>query len=212
MRAVSQRRTDPLYDSGAEHLISRQVLAFDDPLQPCGFRDHEIMTAAPGVTWGLRRVPLLEASTASLRRHHAPSGASAAQASQRRQFSASSCCACSSVAALPTICMTAGPACTPLRAADPIVAPEPWPICTTMGAVADNVDGAELDPDFVTGKRALAAENWRGAIAALKLAALREPQNADIQNYIGLRLSPFAPAGANLCPLPAGAGAQSAPS
>jgi tetratricopeptide (TPR) repeat protein len=31
----------------------------------------------------------------------------------------------------------------------------------------------------------LAAEDWNGAIAALKLAALRDPQNADIQNYIG---------------------------
>jgi tetratricopeptide (TPR) repeat protein len=71
-----------------------------------------------------------------------------------------------------------------LRAPEPAVA-EPWPICTTMGAVADNVDWAELDPDFAAGKKALAAENWPGAIVALKLAALRDPQNADIQNYIG---------------------------
>ena len=71
-----------------------------------------------------------------------------------------------------------------LRAPEPAVA-EPWPICTTMGAVADNVDWAELDPDFAAGKKALAVENWPSAIAALKLAALRDPQNADIQNYIG---------------------------
>src|SRR5262249_50268120 len=29
------------------------------------------------------------------------------------------------------------------------------------------------------------AEDWNGAIAALKRAALRDPRNADIQNYIG---------------------------
>jgi Flp pilus assembly protein TadD len=41
------------------------------------------------------------------------------------------------------------------------------------------------DPDFAAGKKALVAENWNGAIAALNLAALRDPRNADIQNYIG---------------------------
>ena len=44
---------------------------------------------------------------------------------------------------------------------------------------------AQLDPDFAAGKKALVAEDWNGAIAALKLAALRDPRNADIQNYIG---------------------------
>jgi tetratricopeptide (TPR) repeat protein len=43
----------------------------------------------------------------------------------------------------------------------------------------------KLDPDFAAGKKALAAEDWNAAIAALKLAALRDPRNADIQNYIG---------------------------
>ena len=43
-------------------------------------------------------------------------------------------------------------------------------------------DWAQLEPDFAAGKRALAAENWNGAIAALKLASLRDPRNADIQN------------------------------
>ena len=45
--------------------------------------------------------------------------------------------------------------------------------------------GLQLDPDFAAGKKALVAEDWNGAIAALKLAALRDPRNADIQNYIG---------------------------
>ena len=47
------------------------------------------------------------------------------------------------------------------------------------------VDGRSSDRDFAAGKKALAAEDWNGAIAALKLAALRDPLNANIQNYIG---------------------------
>ena len=62
---------------------------------------------------------------------------------------------------------------------------EPWPICTTMGSLGDVADWAQLDPDFVAGKKALSSDDWNGAITALKLAALRDPQNADIQNYIG---------------------------
>src|SRR6266540_6808106 len=62
---------------------------------------------------------------------------------------------------------------------------EAWPICTTMGSVADDADWAQLDPDFAAGKKALGAGDWNGAITALKFAALRNRQNADIQNYIG---------------------------
>ena len=62
---------------------------------------------------------------------------------------------------------------------------ESWPICTTMGSVADSSDWAQLDPDFAAGKQAMAAGDWNAAIAALKSAALRDPRNADIQNYIG---------------------------
>jgi tetratricopeptide (TPR) repeat protein len=60
-----------------------------------------------------------------------------------------------------------------------------WPICTTMAAMGSEADWAELDPDFAAGKKALVSEDWNGAIATLKLAALRDPRNADIQNYIG---------------------------
>jgi Flp pilus assembly protein TadD len=52
-------------------------------------------------------------------------------------------------------------------------------------SVVSDADWAQLDPDFAAGKKALGAENWEGAIAALKLAALRDPGNPDIQNYIG---------------------------
>ena len=71
------------------------------------------------------------------------------------------------------------------RTSEAKLAPENWPICTTMGAMGSEADWAELDPDFAAGKKALAAQDWSGAIAALKLAALRDPRNADIQNYIG---------------------------
>lgn len=62
---------------------------------------------------------------------------------------------------------------------------EAWPICTTMASVAPDADWAQLDPDFKAGKKALGAADWNGAIAAFELAALRDPANADIQNYIG---------------------------
>jgi tetratricopeptide (TPR) repeat protein len=71
------------------------------------------------------------------------------------------------------------------RPAETKLATEPWPICTTMTAMGAESDWAQLDPDFAAGKKALAAGDWNAAIAALKLAALRDPRNADIQNYIG---------------------------
>jgi tetratricopeptide (TPR) repeat protein len=71
------------------------------------------------------------------------------------------------------------------RGAERATIPEDWPICTTMTSVASDADWAQLDPDFKAGKKALGAEDWNGAIAALELAALRDPLNADIQNYIG---------------------------
>src|SRR5262245_57640461 len=82
---------------------------------------------------------------------------------------------------------------TPL-AADATGTSEDWPICTTMASL-DSVEG--LDPDFAAGKKALAAANWNAAITALELAALRDPRNADIQNYIGYayhRLRQWGPA------------------
>src|SRR6266700_296837 len=54
-----------------------------------------------------------------------------------------------------------------------------------MALVASDAEWAQLDPDFKAGKKALGAEDWNGAIAAFELAALRDPRNADIQNYIG---------------------------
>jgi tetratricopeptide (TPR) repeat protein len=72
----------------------------------------------------------------------------------------------------------------PDRSTETSIAPENWPICT-MTVVASDADWAQLDPDFAAGKKALSAEDWTAAITALELAALRDPRNADIQNYIG---------------------------
>jgi tetratricopeptide (TPR) repeat protein len=79
---------------------------------------------------------------------------------------------------------------TPLRGglgdrAKTEIAPEAWPICSTMTSMVPDVDWAQLDPEFKAGKRALAAGDWNGAIAAFERAALSDPENADIQNYIG---------------------------
>jgi tetratricopeptide (TPR) repeat protein len=68
------------------------------------------------------------------------------------------------------------------RTADATLAMEDWPICTTMASLGE-LEG--LDPDFAAGKKALAAGNWNAAITALEFAALRDPRNADIHNYIG---------------------------
>src|SRR5712691_5344975 len=73
----------------------------------------------------------------------------------------------------------------PDRKAEAKMPLEDWPICTAMQAMGSEADWAQLDPDFAAGKKALVAEDWNAAIAALKLAALRDPRNADIQNYIG---------------------------
>ena len=73
----------------------------------------------------------------------------------------------------------------PDRKAEAKMPLEDWPICTTMGTMGSEADWAQLDPDFAAGKKELVAENWNGAITALKLAALRDPRNADIQSYTG---------------------------
>jgi len=73
----------------------------------------------------------------------------------------------------------------PDRRAEAAITPEAWPICTTMASTAPDADWAQLDPEFKAGKKALAAEDWNGAIGAFEVAALRDPLNADIQNYIG---------------------------
>jgi tetratricopeptide (TPR) repeat protein len=74
---------------------------------------------------------------------------------------------------------------TPDRQAEASIKSEDWPICTTMSPVETEADWAQLEPDFMAGKKALNAGDWQGAIAAFEIAAVRDPSNADIQNYIG---------------------------
>jgi len=80
---------------------------------------------------------------------------------------------------------TAPPFGAAARPAETAGTTEAWRICTTMASIASEADWAQLDPDFMAGKKALRAGEWSGAIAAFELAALRDPANADIQNYIG---------------------------
>jgi Flp pilus assembly protein TadD len=44
---------------------------------------------------------------------------------------------------------------------------------------------AMADPDYGAGKMAIEARDWNAAIKSFTAAALRAPDNADIQNYLG---------------------------
>ena len=77
-----------------------------------------------------------------------------------------------------------GPDANSTAIATPIAA-EAWPICSSMGSLAESADWAALDPDFAAGKRAIVTADWAGAIKALTSAGLRDDRNADIQNYLG---------------------------
>ena len=48
-----------------------------------------------------------------------------------------------------------------------------------------NPTAAERDEDYAAGKKALADKNWTEAAARFKVAARRDPDNADLQNYLG---------------------------
>src|SRR6476660_7152012 len=98
----------------------------------------------------------------------------------------------------------------PEQTADAKPALEEWPICTMTVAMPD-ADWAKLDPEFAAGKKAVVAEDWDGAIAVLKSAALRDPQRRHPELH-WLCLSAAAPDGTGDRTLPAGGDAQSAPS
>jgi Flp pilus assembly protein TadD len=50
---------------------------------------------------------------------------------------------------------------------------------------SDTDPQAAADPDYAAGKKAIDAKDWNGAIKFFSSAALRAPDNADIQNYLG---------------------------
>lgn len=49
----------------------------------------------------------------------------------------------------------------------------------------DNPDAAARDPDYAAGKAAMDKKNWREAVTRFNQAALRAPDSADLQNYLG---------------------------
>ena len=46
-------------------------------------------------------------------------------------------------------------------------------------------DPAVRDPDYAAGKAAIEKKNWPEAVKRFHQTALREPQNADVQNFLG---------------------------
>jgi len=57
------------------------------------------------------------------------------------------------------------------------------------GAIAEGYESkpeaAERDPDYAAGKKAIADKNWTEAIARLTQAEKRDPDNPDLQNWLG---------------------------
>ena len=54
-----------------------------------------------------------------------------------------------------------------------------------FGHETESTTAQQLDPDFDAGKKAIEGRNWAGAIDAFGKVAVREPGNADVQNYLG---------------------------
>ena len=46
-------------------------------------------------------------------------------------------------------------------------------------------EAVALDPDYAAGKLALERKDWREAVERFGQAALRDPDNADLHNYLG---------------------------
>lgn len=49
----------------------------------------------------------------------------------------------------------------------------------------DNPSAAASDPDYAAGKAALEKKNWAEAAKSFQRAALRDPESADLHNYLG---------------------------
>jgi Flp pilus assembly protein TadD len=49
----------------------------------------------------------------------------------------------------------------------------------------DAPDAAARDPDYAAGKAAMAKKSWGEAVKRFHQAALRDPDSADLQNYLG---------------------------
>ena len=49
----------------------------------------------------------------------------------------------------------------------------------------DNPSAAASDPDYAAGKAAMDQKNWTEAVKRFQQAALRDPDSADLHNYLG---------------------------
>jgi tetratricopeptide (TPR) repeat protein len=61
-------------------------------------------------------------------------------------------------------------------------------LCAGMAAHADPYefeDTGARDPDFAAGKVAMEKKDWKEAVKRFHQTALREPDNADVQNFLG---------------------------
>jgi tetratricopeptide (TPR) repeat protein len=57
---------------------------------------------------------------------------------------------------------------------------------TGLAEELETIPGAAVrDPDYAAGKQALERKDWAEAIKRFGQAALRDPDNADLQNYLG---------------------------
>ena len=48
-----------------------------------------------------------------------------------------------------------------------------------------NPSAVDKDEDYAAGKKAIADKNWSEAVKRLTIAARRDPESADLQNYLG---------------------------
>jgi len=62
-------------------------------------------------------------------------------------------------------------------------------VCLPVPSLAEPTEtkpeAAAKDPDYLAGKQALDRKDWTEAARRFKQAALRDPDNADLQNYLG---------------------------
>ena len=69
-------------------------------------------------------------------------------------------------------------------------------VCAPMpGARAEpyetNPDAATRDPDYAAGKAAIEVKNWGEAVKRFQQALLRDPDSADLHNYLGFSYRNF---------------------
>ena len=58
-------------------------------------------------------------------------------------------------------------------------------LTTSAEPYEDNPSAAASDPDYAAGKAAMDQKNWPEAVKRFHQAALRDPDSADLHNYLG---------------------------